>query len=102
MHAPPAPEHLWVRDPRSSFAMSPRGNSGKAAVETLSGARADEGAPGAQLCGAVPGALLGRAHRIGRPVICRPMMSFWISLAPSKIVKIVASRCQRSTGYSRV
>ena len=41
-------------------------------------------------------------HRTGRPVIWRPMMSFWISLAPSKIVKIVASRCQRSTGYSRV
>ncbi|GAA1451721.1 hypothetical protein GCM10009602_51330 [Nocardiopsis tropica] len=37
-------------------------------------------------------------HRIGRPVTARPMMSRWISLAPSKIVKIDASRCHRSTG----
>ncbi len=30
------------------------------------------------------------------------MISRWISEVPSKIVKILASRCQRSTGYSRV
>src|SRR5690606_17163014 len=38
----------------------------------------------------------------GRPVTVRPMTRRWISLVPSKIVKILASRCMRSTGYSRV
>src|SRR5216684_2656408 len=32
----------------------------------------------------------------------RPMIRRWISEVPSKIVKIFASRCQRSTGKSRV
>ena len=36
------------------------------------------------------------------PVTARPMSMRWISLVPSKMVKILASRCQRSTGYSRV
>jgi hypothetical protein len=36
------------------------------------------------------------------PVIARPISIRWISEVPSKIVKIFASRCQRSTGYSRV
>ena len=35
------------------------------------------------------------------PEIARAMISCWISLVPSKIVKIFESRCQRSTGYSR-
>ncbi len=41
-------------------------------------------------------------HSIRRPEIAREMTSCWISLVPSKIVWIFASRCQRSTGYSRV
>ena len=36
------------------------------------------------------------------PEIARAITSCWISLVPSKIVWILASRCQRSTGYSRV
>ena len=36
------------------------------------------------------------------PEIARAITSCWISLVPSKIVWIFASRCQRSTGYSRV
>jgi hypothetical protein len=32
------------------------------------------------------------------PVAARPMIMRWISDVPSKIVKILASRCQRSTG----
>jgi hypothetical protein len=41
-------------------------------------------------------------HSIRMPEIARLMTSCWISLVPSKIVWIFASRCQRSTGYSRV
>jgi predicted TIM-barrel fold metal-dependent hydrolase len=37
-----------------------------------------------------------------RPVTARPMIIRWISDVPSKMVKIFASRCQRSTGKSRV
>src|SRR5699024_6633454 len=70
-------------------------------VEQAHGYRVLRGHPGPS-CAERPRAPCSGAHRIGRPVICRPMMSLWISLAPSKIVKIVASRCQRSTGYSRV
>jgi hypothetical protein len=32
-------------------------------------------------------------------VTARPMSIRWISDVPSKIVKILASQCQRSTGY---
>jgi Na+-transporting NADH:ubiquinone oxidoreductase subunit NqrB len=35
-------------------------------------------------------------------VTARLMIMRWISLVPSKMVKIWASRCQRSTGKSRV
>ena len=42
------------------------------------------------------------AYRTSSPVIVRPISIRWISDVPSKIVKIFASRCQRSTGYSRV
>jgi len=35
------------------------------------------------------------------PEMARLMISRWISLVPSKMVKIFESRCQRSTGYSR-
>ena len=41
-------------------------------------------------------------YSIRRPLIARAITSCWISLVPSKIVWILASRCQRSTGYSRV
>lgn len=41
-------------------------------------------------------------HSIRKPEIAREITSCWISLVPSKIVWIFASRCQRSTGYSRV
>jgi hypothetical protein len=41
-------------------------------------------------------------YRTSSPVIVRPISIRWISDVPSKIVKIFASRCQRSTGYSRV
>ncbi len=41
-------------------------------------------------------------YRTSSPVAARPMINRWISEVPSKIVKILASRCQRSTGYSRV
>ena len=34
----------------------------------------------------------------GRPVMARAITSRWISLVPSKMVKILASRCIRSTG----
>ncbi len=36
------------------------------------------------------------------PLIALAITSCWISLVPSKMVWIFASRCQRSTGYSRV
>ena len=36
------------------------------------------------------------------PEMLRLMTRRWISEVPSKMVKILASRCQRSTGYSRV
>jgi hypothetical protein len=38
------------------------------------------------------------SYRTSRPVAARPMIRRWISDVPSKIVKILASRCQRSTG----
>jgi hypothetical protein len=41
-------------------------------------------------------------QRTSSPVTALPMIMRWISEVPSKIVKILASRCQRSTGYSRV
>jgi hypothetical protein len=37
-------------------------------------------------------------YRTSSPVTARPMIIRWISLVPSKMVKIFASRCQRSTG----
>ena len=47
-------------------------------------------------------ATLWSVYSIRRPDIARAMTSCWISDVPSKIVWILASRCQRSTGYSRV
>ena len=44
----------------------------------------------------------GQSYRTSRPVMARPMIRRWISEVPSKMVKIFASRCQRSTGNSRV
>ena len=44
----------------------------------------------------------GSRYCTSSPVTARPMIMRWISEVPSKIVKIFASRCQRSTGYSRV
>ncbi len=41
-------------------------------------------------------------YRTSSPVTARAMIMRWISDVPSKIVKIFASRCQRSTGKSRV
>ncbi len=41
-------------------------------------------------------------YRTSSPVTARPMIMRWISDVPSKMVKIFASRCQRSTGKSRV
>jgi hypothetical protein len=41
-------------------------------------------------------------YRTSSPVAALPMIMRWISEVPSKMVKILASRCQRSTGYSRV
>ena len=38
------------------------------------------------------------SYRRGCPVIALAITSRWISLVPSKIVKIFASRCMRSTG----
>ncbi len=37
-------------------------------------------------------------QRTSSPVTARPMIMRWISEVPSKMVKILASRCQRSTG----
>jgi hypothetical protein len=37
-------------------------------------------------------------YRTSSPVTARPTSIRWISDVPSKIVKIFASRCQRSTG----
>ena len=48
------------------------------------------------------GEVAGEIHSMRRPDIARAITSCWISLVPSKIVWILASRCQRSTGYSRV
>jgi hypothetical protein len=44
----------------------------------------------------------GQRYLTSSPVTVLPMIIRWISDVPSKIVKIFASRCQRSTGYSRV
>ena len=44
----------------------------------------------------------GQRYRTSSPVTARPMIIRWISDVPSKMVKIFASRCQRSTGKSRV
>ncbi|WP_329259991.1 TetR family transcriptional regulator C-terminal domain-containing protein [Actinoallomurus sp. NBC_01490] len=41
---------------------------------------------------------LRRRYRTGSPVTVRPMTRRWISDVPSKMVKILLSRCQRSTG----
>ncbi len=41
-------------------------------------------------------------YRTLSPVTALPMIMRWISDVPSKMVKIFASRCQRSTGNSRV
>ena len=38
------------------------------------------------------------AYRMARPVTERAISRRWISDVPSKIVMILASRCQRSTG----
>ena len=46
--------------------------------------------------------LICGAQRTSSPVTARPMIRRWISEVPSKIVKILASLCQRSTGKSRV
>jgi hypothetical protein len=43
-----------------------------------------------------------QSYRTSSPVMARPMMRRWISEVPSKMVNIFASRCQRSTGNSRV
>ena len=43
-----------------------------------------------------------QSYRTSSPVMARPMMRRWISEVPSKMVKIFASRCHRSTGNSRV
>src|SRR3954447_13888675 len=45
---------------------------------------------------------VGRTHWIRIPEIALEMTRRWISEVPSKIVKIFASRCIRSTGNSRV
>jgi hypothetical protein len=49
-----------------------------------------------------PHVLYGFRYSMRRPEMLRLMTSRWISEVPSKIVKIFESRCQRSTGYSRV
>ncbi len=41
-------------------------------------------------------------YSMRRPLMARAMTSCWICSVPSKMSKILASRCQRSTGYSRV
>lgn len=43
-----------------------------------------------------------RCHCNRSPVIERAMTSCWICSVPSKMSKTLASRCIRSTGYSRV
>jgi hypothetical protein len=54
-----------------------------------------------------PRTLPEHGRRVGSYSIRSPEMFLaitrrWISEVPSKMVKILASRCQRSTGYSRV
>ena len=44
------------------------------------------------------GKTAGRTYRTSSPVTARPTIIRWISEVPSKMVKIRASRCQRSTG----
>ncbi len=41
-------------------------------------------------------------YSIRRPEMAREITSCWICSVPSKMSKILASRCMRSTGYSRV
>ena len=62
-------------------------------------------APGATRTGSPGGGGLvttpGAGYLMCTPEMARAMMSRWISLVPSKMVKIFESRCHRSTGYSR-
>jgi hypothetical protein len=48
--------------------------------------------------GSVNSALTCGYYRTASPVTARPTIIRWISEVPSKIVKIFASRCHRSTG----
>ena len=45
-----------------------------------------------------PAITAGQRYLTSNPVTARPMIIRWISDVPSKMVKIFASRCQRSTG----
>ena len=50
---------------------------------------------------ATAGAAGKASYSTRRPVMAREITSCWICSVPSKMSKILASRCQRSTGYSR-
>jgi phosphodiesterase/alkaline phosphatase D-like protein len=50
----------------------------------------------------MPACTTGRCHCNRSPLMERAMTSCWICSVPSKMSKILASRCIRSTGYSRV
>jgi len=49
----------------------------------------------------LPACTTGRCHCNRSPLMERAMTSCWICSVPSKMSKILASRCIRSTGYSR-
>ena len=54
--------------------------------------------PLSALCQPRISAMTSGYYRTSSPVTALPMIIRWISDVPSKMVKIFASRCQRSTG----
>ena len=81
--------------------------SPEASIQDQAQAKAPEAAqPQAQApeaaVGAVCDACVVENYSTRMPLMARAITSCWISDVPSKIVWILASRCQRSTGYSRV
>ena len=69
---------------------------------TLLPGRSRCGCPTSTLASLDMGSTRYRTYSMRRPEIARAITSCWICSVPSKMSKILASRCQRSTGYSRV
>jgi hypothetical protein len=97
-HRPLASRHQHGFSTRPGTGRKQPARSGQQAHESGPiNSRADRPAPG------IHDRYIGSSgYRTSSPVIARPISIRWISDVPSKMVKIFASRCQRSTGYSRV